>query len=65
MVYLIGKLNQKLVILTFGQFDNLVILVKSIWTCPIWLIVFLTNHKMIFLIGQIGYKKLGNQIYFF
>jgi hypothetical protein len=25
-VYLIGKLNKKLVILTFGQFDHLVIL---------------------------------------
>jgi hypothetical protein len=57
MVYFIRKLDQKLVILTFGQFDNLVILYKSIWTCPIWLMVFLTNHKMVFLISQIGQKN--------
>jgi hypothetical protein len=30
MVYFTRKLNQKLVILTFGQFDHLVILNKSI-----------------------------------
>jgi hypothetical protein len=30
MVYLIEKLNQKLIILTFGQFDHLVIQDKSI-----------------------------------
>jgi hypothetical protein len=30
IVYLTGKLNQKLVILTFGQFEHLVILDKSI-----------------------------------
>jgi hypothetical protein len=30
MIYLIGKLNQELVILTFGQFDHLVMLDKSI-----------------------------------
>jgi hypothetical protein len=30
MVYLIGKLNQEPIILTFGQFDHLVILDKSI-----------------------------------
>jgi len=58
MVYLIGKLDPKLVILTFGQFDNLVILDKSIWTCPIWLVVFFTNHKMVFLISQIE-QKIG------
>jgi hypothetical protein len=30
IINLIGKLNQELVILTFGQFDHLVILDKSI-----------------------------------
>jgi len=55
-VYLIRKLNQKLVILTFGLFDHLVILDKSIWTFPTWLVVFLTNHKMVFLTSQIGQK---------
>ncbi len=30
MIYLIEKLNKKLIILTFGQFDHLVILNKSI-----------------------------------
>jgi len=30
MVYLTGKVNQKLIILTFGQFNHLVILDKSI-----------------------------------
>jgi hypothetical protein len=30
MVYLIGKLDQKPILLTFGQFDHLVILAKSI-----------------------------------
>jgi hypothetical protein len=35
MVYLIRKLNQVLVILTFGQFDHLVILDKLICTHPI------------------------------
>jgi hypothetical protein len=39
-IYLIGKLNKKPIILTFGQFDHLVILNKSIWTCPTWLMVF-------------------------
>jgi len=34
MIYLIEKLDQTLVILTFGQFDHLVILDKSIQTCP-------------------------------
>jgi hypothetical protein len=53
MVYLIGKLDQKPIILTFGQFDHLVILDKSIWTYPTWLVIFLTNHKMVFLISQI------------
>jgi hypothetical protein len=30
MVYLIGEVNKKSIILTFGQFDHLVILDKSI-----------------------------------
>jgi hypothetical protein len=55
-VYLIRKLNQKLVILTFDLFDHLIILDKSIWTCPTWLVVFLTNHKMVFLTSQIRQK---------
>ncbi len=29
MIYLIGKLGPKLIILTFGQFDHLLILIKS------------------------------------
>jgi hypothetical protein len=59
MVYLIGKLNKKPIILTFGQCDHLIILDKSIWTCPIWLMVFLIDHKMIFLTSQID-KNLGS-----
>jgi len=55
-VYLIGKLNQKSVILAFGQFDHLIILDKLIWTRPTWLMVFLTNHKMVFLTNQIRQK---------
>ncbi len=58
MVYFIGKLNQKLVILTVGQFDPLVILDKSTWTHPTKLVVFFTNHKMFFLTSQIG-QKIG------
>jgi hypothetical protein len=50
-IYLIGKLNKKPIILTFGQFDHLVILNKSIWTCPTWLMVFFINHKMVFWIS--------------
>jgi hypothetical protein len=53
MVYLIEKLNQKLIILTFGQFDHLVILDQLIWTCSIGLVVSYPNHKMVFLISQI------------
>jgi hypothetical protein len=56
IVYLTRKLNQKPIILTFGQFDHLVKLDKLIWTHPTWLMVFLTNHKMIFLTSQIGQK---------
>jgi hypothetical protein len=56
MIYFIRKLDQKLVILTFGQFDHLVVVDKSIWTCPTWLLVFLTNHKMVFFTSQIGQK---------
>jgi hypothetical protein len=56
MVNLIRKLNQELVILTFGQSDHLIILDKSIWTHPTWLVVFFTNHKMVFLISQIKQK---------
>jgi hypothetical protein len=58
MVYLIGKLNKKPIILTFGQFNHLVILGKSIWTCPTWLMVFFTNHKIVFLSSQIR-QKIG------
>jgi len=58
MVYLIGKLNKKLIILTFGQFDHLVILNKSIWTCPTSLVVFFINHKMVFLLNEIA-QKIG------
>jgi len=56
MVYFIRKLNQELVILTSSQFDHLTILHKSIWTCPTWLVVFFTDHKMIFFTSQIGQK---------
>jgi hypothetical protein len=44
MVNLTRKLNKKPIILTFGQFDHLVRLDKSIWTCPTWLVVFLINQ---------------------
>jgi len=57
-MYLIGKLNQKLVILTFGQFDHLLILDNLIWTHPTWLVVFFIDHKMIFLTCQIR-QKIG------
>jgi len=56
MVYLIGKLNQKLVILTFGQFDHLIVFYESIWTHPTWVMIFSPNHKMVFLSNQIGQK---------
>jgi hypothetical protein len=59
VVYLTGKLDQKLIILTFDQFDHLIILDKSIWTCPTWLMFLLTDHKMVFLTSQIG-QKIGN-----
>ncbi len=49
MVYLTKKLDQKTIISTFGQFDHLVILNKSIWTRRI-------EHKTIFLNSQIGKK---------
>jgi hypothetical protein len=52
-VYLTRKLNQKPVILTFGQFDHLIIFGKSIWTHPIWLMVFFIDHKMVFSTSQI------------
>jgi hypothetical protein len=58
MVYLIGKLNKKLIILTFDQFDHLIILDKSIWTCPTWLMFLLIDHKMVFFTSQIG-QKIG------
>jgi hypothetical protein len=64
MVYLTRKLDQKPIILTIGQFDHLVILDKSIWAHPTWLVVFLTKHKMVFLTSQIeqkiGYPKKIN-----
>ncbi len=57
MIYLTKKLNQELIIfMTFGQFDHLVILNKSIWTCPTWLVVFFIDHKMGFLTSQIAQK---------
>jgi len=56
MVYLIGKLNKKSVILTFGQFDYIIILDKLIWTHSIWLMVFWTYHKVIFFTNQIVQK---------
>jgi hypothetical protein len=56
MIYLTRKLDQELVILTFDQFDHLVILNKLIWTCPTWLVASFTNHKMVFFISQIGQK---------
>jgi hypothetical protein len=52
------KLNQIPIILTFGQFDHLVILDKSIWTHPTWLVVFFTYHKMFFLLIKLD-KKIG------
>jgi hypothetical protein len=58
MVYLIGKLKQKPIILTFGQFDHLVKLNKLIWTCPTSLVIFFTNHKMVFFINEIA-QKIG------
>jgi len=60
MVYLTGKLDQKPIILTFGKFDHLVILDKSIWTCPTWLVVFLLTIKWSFWIIKSD-KKLGSQ----
>jgi hypothetical protein len=60
MVYLIGKLNQKPVTLTFGQFDPLVILNKLIWTHPTRLMVFLLTIKWSFWLIKLD-KKLGNQ----
>ncbi len=39
-----------------GQFDHLIILNKSIWTCPTWLVVCWIDHKMVFLTSQIGQK---------
>jgi hypothetical protein len=51
--YLIRKLDKKLVILTYGKFHHLVILINSIWPCSTWLMVFLINHKMVFLTSQI------------
>jgi hypothetical protein len=57
MVYFIGELNQKPIILTFDEFDRLILLNKSIWTHSTWLVIFLTNHKMVFLTSQIGPKK--------
>jgi hypothetical protein len=58
MVYLIGKLNKKPIILTFGQFDHLVILNKLIWMCPTSQVIFFTNHKMVFFINEIA-QKIG------
>jgi len=57
MAYLIGKLDKKPTILAFGQFDHLVILKKSIWTCSTWLVVFFIDHKRVYLIGQIEQNK--------
>jgi hypothetical protein len=51
IVYLIKNQIKNQVILTFGQFDHLVIHDKSIWACPTWLMVFFIGHKMVFLIS--------------
>jgi hypothetical protein len=59
MVYLTRKLDQ--IILTFGQFDHLVILNKLTSLHLIWLVVFFANHKMVFFIGQIGQKHWATQ----
>jgi hypothetical protein len=58
MVYLIGKLNQKPIILIVGQFDHLIILDKLIKTCSTWLVIFLIDHKMVFMTNQIE-QKIG------
>jgi len=55
-IYSTRKLNQKPFILTFGQLDHLIVLDKLIWTHPTWLMVFLIDHKMVFLTNQIGQK---------
>jgi len=61
MVYLIGKWDQKSIILKFGQFNHLIILDKLIWTCPTWLVVFFTDHQMIIWFVKLDKKKLGSQ----
>jgi hypothetical protein len=53
MVYLTIKLNKKKVILTFGQFDHLVILDKLNFNM-FRLVVFFIDHKMVSFINQIG-----------
>jgi hypothetical protein len=55
--YLIEKLNKKSFILTFDQFDHLILVNKLIWTCPTWLMVFLTNHMIFFWLVKSGQKK--------
>jgi hypothetical protein len=59
MVYLIGKLDQTPIIITFGKFDDLVILDKSIQTRPMdwW---FFITLKMVLLNNQM-HRKLGHQ----
>ncbi len=57
MVYLIRKLNQKQVILTFGQFDNLVIWISQFEHVHFDRWFFFTNHKMVFLTSQIRQKN--------
>jgi hypothetical protein len=60
MVYLTRKLNQKPIMLTFGRFDHLLILDKSFWTCPTWLVVFWLTIKWSFWLFKLD-KKLGIQ----
>jgi hypothetical protein len=56
--WLIRTLDQKPIVLTFGQFDHLIILDKSIWTHSIWLVVYFIDHKILKKIGTI---KIDNK----
>jgi hypothetical protein len=58
MVYLIRKLNKRPIILIVGQFNHLVILDKLIRARSIWLVIFFTDHKMVFMTNQIE-PKIG------
>jgi hypothetical protein len=58
--WLTRTLDQKPIILTFGQFDHLIILNKSIWTHLIWLVVFFIDHKWSFWLVKLN-KNLGKE----